>query len=124
MSHDIIADALNGIMNAHRAKKEFVILNHHSKMLLKVLDIAQEQGYITGYKVNERKIKIDIGKMMKCNSIKPRFSVSVDGIDKYLRRYLPARDVGIIIMSTNKGLVTQNEAYEQNLGGTLVAYFY
>ena len=124
MSQDIIADTLNQMMNGHRAKKEFVVVHRHSKMLLKVLDIAQEYGYVKDYKIDGKKLKIELGKFMNCNSIKPRFNVTVDGIDKYRRRYLPARDLGILIISTNKGLVTHEKAYEDNLGGTLVAYFY
>jgi small subunit ribosomal protein S8 len=124
MSQDIIADTLNQMMNGHRAKKEFVVVHRHSKMLLKVLDIAQEYGYVKDYKIDGKKLKIELGKFMKCNSVKPRFNVTVDGIDKYRRRYLPARDMGILIISTNKGLVTHEKAYEDNLGGTLVAYFY
>tara|TARA_Y100000310_G_scaffold345132_1_gene462064 strand:- start:1195 stop:1569 length:375 start_codon:yes stop_codon:yes gene_type:complete len=124
MSQDIIADTLNGMMNGHRAKKEFVVVHRHSQMLLKVLDIAMEHGYVRDYKVEGKNLKIELGKFMKCNSIKPRFNVTVDGIDKYRRRYLPARDLGILIISTNRGLVTHEKAYEENLGGMLVAYFY
>ena len=117
MSQDVISDALNGIMNAKKARKEFVVVNKHSKLLIKVLDIAIENGYIKNY-------KIDIGKLLKCNAIKPRFNVGASNIDKYMRRYLPARDLGILIISTNKGVLTHVEAYEKEIGGMLIAYFY
>jgi small subunit ribosomal protein S8 len=48
----------------------------------------------------------------------------MEEIESYMRRYLPARDMGILIISTNKGLLTHKQAYEQNLGGVLIAYFY
>ena len=124
MSQDVISDALNGIMNAKKARKEFVVVNKHSKLLIKVLDIAIENGYIKNYKLEENKLKIDIGKLIKCNAIKPRFNVGVPNIDKYMRRYLPARDLGILIISTNKGVLTHVEAYEKEIGGMLIAYFY
>ena len=124
MSQDIIADALNEIMNAKRAKKEFVILDRHSKLLINILDIAKEHGYIKEYKIDEKKIKIDLGTFMKCNAIKPRFNVKFESIDKYMKRYLPARDLGILIISTNKGLMTQEEIYDKEIGGVLIAYFY
>jgi len=111
-------------MNAKKARKEFVVVNKHSKLLIKVLDIAIEHGYIKNYKLEENKLKINIGKLIKCNAIKPRFNVGVPNIDKYMRRYLPARDLGILIISTNKGVLTHVEAYEKEIGGMLIAYFY
>ena len=62
--------------------------------------------------------------MNKCNAIKPRYNVTKNKIDKYMRRYLPSKDMGIIIVSTNKGLMTHIDAYDKNIGGALIAYFY
>ncbi|MBU1129378.1 MAG: 30S ribosomal protein S8, partial [Nanoarchaeota archaeon] len=59
-----------------------------------------------------------------CKSIKPRFTVDRTQIEKYRRRYLPARDVGTMIISTNKGLMTHQEADQEKIGGCLIAYFY
>lgn len=131
MSQDIVADALNMIMNAKRAGKTSVEITKFSKLLMNILDIAKTHGYIKEAKIEDKGegsgssvLKIEINKLNKCNSIKPRYYVDKDGIDKYVRRYLPARDFGIIIISTNQGLMTQNEAYEKNIGGSLIAYFY
>ncbi|VVB82159.1 30S ribosomal protein S8 [uncultured archaeon] len=41
-----------------------------------------------------------------------------------MRRYHPARGIGTLIISTNKGLMTQEEALEEGTGGSLIAYFY
>jgi len=126
MSQDVVADALNQIMNSKRAGKKEVEVKRYSNLLLRVLDIAKKQNYIGGYIVNEKekKLKIKIGELNKCGAIKPRFNVSVEEIERYMRRFLPARDFGIIIISSSKGLVTQKEAYEKNVGGALIAYFY
>jgi len=59
-----------------------------------------------------------------CKAIKPRFSANKIQIEKYRRRYLPARNLGIIIVSTNKGLMTHEEAMEKGIGGSLIGYFY
>lgn len=69
-------------------------------------------------------IKVEIGKLNECKAIRPRFYVTVKEIEKYVRRYLPARDFGYVIISTNKGLLTHNEAIEKNIGGSLIAYFF
>ena len=124
MSQDIIADTLNELMNAKRAKKESIVVDRHSKLLLNVLDMAKSLGYIKSYKTDDTKLEIEIGNLNNCRAIKPRFNVTVNKIDKYMRRYLPASDMGVIIISTNKGLVTHGDALEKKTGGALIAYFY
>lgn len=124
MSQDIIADTLNEIMNAKRSRKMSVVVDRHSKLLLKVLEIAKKSGYIESYKTEKTKLEIKIGNLNECRVIKPRFNVGKDEIFKYMKRYLPARDMGIIVISTNKGIITHIEATEKNIGGTLIAYFY
>ena len=44
--------------------------------------------------------------------------------EKYEKRFLPAMGFGILIVSTNKGLMTNAKAKEQNLGGTLISFAY
>lgn len=123
MSQDVISDALNQIMNAKRARKQEIKIKKHSKLLLKLLEIAKERKYIESYtaKGNEVEIKFNLN---NCRAIKPRFTVQVKDIDKYVRRYLPARNFGIIVLSTSAGLMTHEDALEKNLGGSLIAYFY
>ena len=65
-----------------------------------------------------------LGKINKCGSIKPRFSVKSNEIEKYEKRYLLAKDFGIIILSTNRGLMTHHEAKEKGFGGRLISYIY
>ncbi len=125
MSQDIFADAVNNVMNSKRAGKEELTVARCSKLLLKVLEIVQKKGYISyEFDKKEKKIKIKILKLNECKAIKPRFYVQVGDIDKYVRRYLPARGFGIIIISTSQGIMTQEEAYRKNIGGSLLAYFY
>lgn len=123
MSQDIVADALNQIMNAKRARKKVVIVKKKSKFLINVLDFIKKLGYID-YEVEDLIVKITINKLNECKAIKPRYNVKVERIDKYVRRYLPARNFGEILISTNKGLMTHHDAVSKNLGGCLVAYIY
>ena len=124
MSHDIIADILNKIMNGKNAGKKTVESRIVSKPMTKVMEIAKTKGYIKEFKIEDKKMVIEIGEINKCGAIKPRYYVKKDGIIKYLKRYLPAKDMGILIISTNKGMMTHYEAIEQKLGGCLIAYFY
>lgn len=124
MSQDTVADGLNQIMNAKKAGKTIVEIKQHSKLLLSVLAIAKLRGYIKGYKINGTKLTLETGKLNGCNAIKPRFVIQVDEIEKYVKRYLPARHIGILVLSTSKGLMTHLTALEKNIGGSLIAYFY
>ncbi len=124
MSQDKVADALNQIMNAKKARKSVVTLRAHSKLLLSILAIAKLKEYIKNYKVEGEQLVVEIGKLNGCNSIKPRYFVAVEDIEKYTKRYLPARDIGILILTTNQGLMTHQTALEKNIGGGLLAYMY
>ena len=126
MSQDIVADALNMIRNAVKARKETLEINRISGFLIEVLKIMKQKGAIKRYKIDSDKkmAKIDIGTLFECMVIKPRFTAKKDQIEKYRRRFLPARGIGTIIISTNKGLITHEEALEQGVGGSLIAYFY
>ena len=70
-------------------------------------------------------IKLNLlGKINKCGVIKPRYSVKKDEFEKFEERYLLARGMGILIVSTKWGIVTHNEAKKKNVGGKLLAYCY
>ena len=126
MSHDVVADALNMIKNAKKARKETIKITRISKLLTEVLKIMKQKNAIKKYRIDNKKktIEVTLGELSECKAIKPRFTVKKDQIEKYRRRYLPARNIGTVIVSTNKGLLTHEEAVEQNIGGCLIAYFY
>lgn len=126
MSQDVVADALNMMRNAKKARKKTVKIKRISNLLIEVLKIMKQEGAIKKYKINskDKSIEIAIGSLFTCKAIKPRFSVDKSQIEKYRRRYLPARDMGTVVVSTNKGLMTHEEAQKEQIGGCLVAYFY
>ncbi len=125
MSQDIVSDGLNQIMNAKRVEKRELTIKRYSKVLLNLLEMMKSRGHIE-YEINEKEktVKIQIIKLNKCKSVKPRYYAGVDAIDKYLRRFLPSRNFGTLVISTNKGLVDQKDAIKNNVGGSIVAYFY
>jgi small subunit ribosomal protein S8 len=123
MSQDIVSDGLNQIMNAKKARKNEVVLKKHSKVLRNVLDIAKEHGYLD-YVIEGNSLKIEIKDLNMIRSIKPRYTVPVNKINFYVRRFLPARNFGFMVVSTNNGLMKHEEAEEKNIGGCLIAYMY
>ena len=126
MSQDTVADALNMIRNAKKAGKETIKINRISNLLIEVLKIMKQKRYILRYKFEKdsKSIQLTIGELFDCKAIKPRFTIKKEDIEKYKRRYLPSRDIGVLIISTNKGLMTHEEAEEEQIGGCLIAYFY
>lgn len=124
MSQDKVADGLNQMMNAKIAGKKIVKISMHSKVLVSVLAIGKLKGYISNYNLEGKELKVTLGKLNFCRAVKPRYIVKVRDIEKYVRRYLPARGMGIVLISTSQGLMTHQTAQEKNLGGSIIAYFY
>ncbi|MEK6899431.1 MAG: 30S ribosomal protein S8 [Nanoarchaeota archaeon] len=125
MSQDILADTLNKVMNAKRAGHDGITVKRYSNFVLSVLALAKLKNYVASYKVADKELEIKIGsKLNACKAIKPRLIVRADEIMKYVRRYLPAKDMGVVIVSTSQGIMTHHTALEKNIGGALIAYIY
>jgi len=125
MSQDIVADGLNQIMNAKRIEKRELVIRRYSKVLLALFEMMKVRGHID-YEVDAeaKSVSVSVIKLNECRAVKPRYFVAVDGIDKYLRRFLPSRNFGTLVISTNKGIMNHKDAVKENLGGSVVAYFY
>ena len=125
MSQDIVSDGLNQIMNAKRVEKRELTIKKYSKVLIGLFEMMKAEGHID-YEVNEeaKTVAVKIIKLNECRAVKPRYYAGVADIDKYLRRFLPSRNFGTLVISTNKGLLGQKEAIKNNVGGSVVAYFY
>ncbi len=126
--NDPIADALSKINNAVKALYKEVELRK-SKFLVNILTVLKENGYVGSFEeIEDGKsgmIKVHlVGTINKCSVVKPRYAVKVEELEQYERRFLPAKGFGVIILSTSKGLLTQTQAKEQNVGGQIVAYCY
>ena len=126
MAHDIVADALNMMRNAKKANKENIRIGIISNLLIEILKIMKQKGAVKKYKINpkDKSLEISLGEFIECKAIKPRFSCNKSQIEKYRRRYLPSRDIGTVIISTSKGLITHEEAESEKMGGSLISYFY
>lgn len=129
MLNDPLANALSGILNYEKVGKKAFTINPDSKVIKKVLDIMNQHRYIgmaetiTDAKGGFTKVHL-LGAINKCGVIKPRFSVGLDEFEKFEKRHLPGKNVGIIIISTNKGIMTLDDAREKGIGGRLLAYCY
>ena len=125
MSQDVVADGLNEVMNAKRVGKVELTIKRYSKVLLNLFEMMKARGHID-YAVNaeDKIVTVTIIKLNECRAVKPRYYAGVADIDKYLRRFLPSRNFGSLVISTNRGLMDQKNAVANKLGGSVVAYFY
>lgn len=128
MRHDILADVFCAMKNAETIGRHECIVSA-SKLIKGVLDVIQKHNYIGKYEFIEDgkggKFKIGlIGKINNCNVIRPRFSIQINDIIKWEKRFLPAENVGILILTTPKGIIDQREAGKLKTGGRLLGFVY
>ena len=129
---DPIADYLTRIRNAYMAGKKVVEIPS-SKMKVALTQILCEKGYILSYKVvegtpfNTIKIALKYHPQTKMAAIKKIERVSTPG----LRQYASVEDMprvlnglGVAILSTSKGIITDKEAKELGIGGEVICYVY
>ena len=125
---DILADALN-TMKTHEIAGQRHCTVKSSKLIAKVLEILKGEGYITSFKLREdgkgNKFEVELaGKINEAKVVKPRLPVKKSEWSRFEQRFLPAYNIGVIIISTSKGVITNMEAQEQGIGGRLIAYVY
>ena len=129
---DPIADFLTRIRNAYLAGKKVVEIPS-SKMKEALTKILCEKGYILSYKVvegtpyNTIKIALKYHPETKMPAIKKIERVSTPGLRQYtdvasMPRVL--NGLGIAVISTSQGLVTDKEAKELGVGGEVICYVY
>ena len=126
---DTLSNAMITIKNAEVIGKDKCEITPASKLVGNVLKVLKDHGYIKGFEyVENNKGGIYIvelsGRINDCGAVRPRFSVKKTEYEKFEKRYLPARDFGILVVSTVEGVMSQKEAIERGLGGVLLAYVY
>lgn len=126
---DVLANAMAMIKNAEIRGHRQVVIWPISKLVGNVLRVMQRYGYVgeIEYIDDGRGGKFIVhllGKINNCGVIKPRFPVKWKDIPKWEEKYLPARNVGILILSTSKGVISHIEAKQMHTGGVLLAYVY
>jgi len=127
--NDPLADALSHIKNTERVGKMECTIKPASKLIGNVLSVMKEGGYIDEFEfVEDGKaglFKVQLrGKINDCNAIKPRFYVRMKEYEDWEKRLLPARDFGLLILTTSKGVMSHEKAIENGVGGQLLAFVY
>lgn len=129
MQNDPLAACLAKLFNAERVGKREVVVRPASKMIKTILGIMNDHRYLGSVEETADDkgswLKINLlGNLNKCGVIKPRFAAKNTEYEKWEKRYLPAKDFGILIVSTPQGVMTHTQAKEKKIGGRLLAYCY
>lgn len=126
---DPVADFLTRLRNASLAYHDDAVMPS-SKMKVGIAEILKSEGYITGWSIEDTKPQATLTVSMKYGPNRERVlsglrRISKPGLRVYVKRDEIPRvlgGLGVAILSTNAGLMTDREARKQGRGGELVAY--
>ena len=132
MITDSIGNYLTSIRNAIHAEHKVVQIPA-SKIKTEITKVLMDQGYILNYKIENTNTHAKIKIALKYNSITK--IPAIRGIDRVstpgLRKYSSATDLprvlnglGVAIISTSQGIMTDKKAREKNIGGEVICYVY
>ncbi|NOZ90965.1 MAG: 30S ribosomal protein S8 [Epsilonproteobacteria bacterium] len=127
MMTDIIADSLTRIRNAAQRRLDVTTLLH-SKTIEATVSILVDKGYLESYKVKEDGNKKTIKVVLKYDENGHSVINEIKKISKPGRRVYQGADeirsfkngYGTLVVSTNKGVIANDEAYKQNVGGEVI----
>ncbi len=129
MTRDLLNDALVTLRHADRDGRPRADIAPTSKLIGEVLRLFQEHGYVQEFAFvpNGRGGKYEVSlarRINSCGVVKPRLSVRYDDLERHESRFLPAQDFGLLVLSTNRGVIGHPQAREMKIGGRLLAYVY
>jgi small subunit ribosomal protein S8 len=126
---DPIADMLTRIRNANMARHDSVLIPS-SKMKLYIAKILKQEGFISDYEVTSEHSRRQIKMTLKYSEKNQPFISGLKRVSKPgLRIYIHGKEIpniyggmGIAIVSTSKGVMTGQKAWQQGIGGELLCY--
>ena len=128
-STNILANLFVTLYNTEARRKGECVVLPSSKLGMKVLETLQSHNYIGEFEhVDDKKggkFKIQLlARISKCGAITPRFKVKKGDYVKWEQTYLPSYSRGMLLVTTNQGVMSHHEAVKKGLGGMLIGYVY
>ncbi|AMB57686.1 30S ribosomal protein S8 [Microterricola viridarii] len=126
---DPVADMLTRLRNANSAYHDTVSMPH-SKLKSHIAEILKREGYISGFEVADAKVGQTLTLALKFGPNRERSIVGIKRVSKPgLRVYAKSTEIptvlgglGIAILSTSSGLLTDRQAEKKGVGGEVLAY--
>jgi small subunit ribosomal protein S8 len=124
-----VADAMSTLKNAADTGRAECTVQPASRLISELLRVMKEAGYIREYTLVEdgrgNQFKVTMSGMInKCGAISPRFSVKMADMENWEQQYLPSKSIGMLMISTSKGIISHHEARQLGIGGELLGYVY
>ena len=128
-TNNIIANLFTTLFNTEDRRKNNCIVIPTSKLAMEVLKTLKNEGYIGDFEhIDDKrggKFKIHLlAKITKCGAITPRFKVKKNEYNTWEQQFLPAYNRGILLVTTNQGVMSHKEAANKKIGGFLIGYVY
>ena len=128
-AQNVLANLFVTLYNNEARRKSECIILPTSKLGIEVLKTLQKDGYIGEFEhIDDKrggKFKIELlAKITKCGAISPRFKVKNEEYNEWEQQYLPAYNRGMLLVTTNQGVMSHHEAVNKGLGGFLIGYVY
>lgn len=128
MKHDLLADMFSMIKNSEKIGRNECLVQV-SRMIGEVLAVMESHRYIGKFELvpgeRGKNYRVELlGKINNCNVVRPRFSVKKREFIKWEKRFLPASDIGLLILTTPKGVMDHKKAKKQGTGGKLLGFVY
>jgi len=126
---DPVADMLTRLRNANTAYHDTVSMPH-SKLKAHIADILKAEGYISGWQVSDARVGKTLTLSLKFGPNRERSIAGIKRISKPgLRVYAKSTEIptvlgglGVAILSTSSGLLTDRQAEKKGVGGEVLAY--
>ena len=126
---NVLANLFVTLYNNETRRKDECTILPTSKLGIEVLKTLQRDGYIGEFEhVDDKRggkfnIKL-LAKITKCGAISPRFKVKTDEFNNWEQQYLPAYNRGMLLVTTNQGVMSHHDAAQKGIGGFLIGYVY
>ncbi|MDD3574417.1 30S ribosomal protein S8 [Methanospirillum sp.] len=124
-----VADAMSTLKNASDTGRAECVVQPAGRLIGELLRIMKEAGYIREYtriedgRGGQFKVVMS-GLINKCGCISPRYSVSLDEMEYWEQLFLPSKNIGMLMISTSKGVMGHHDARRNGVGGELLGYVY
>ena len=128
-TNNVLANLFTTIFNSEDRRKNNCVIIPASNLASKVLKTLNDEGYIGEFeRVEDKrggKFKINLlAKITKCGAITPRFKVKKDEYNTWEQQFLPSYNRGMLVVTTNQGVMSHKEAANKGIGGFLIGYVY
>ncbi|MEM0441490.1 MAG: 30S ribosomal protein S8 [Candidatus Caldarchaeum sp.] len=125
---DLVSSLFTTLQNNEMVRNRECIVKT-SKLVGEILKVLQRHGYIGAFEYIDNgrgglfKIQL-LGRINKSAPIKPRIAVKASQYEFFEQRFLPGRNIGLLVVTTPKGVMSHEEAKKQSTGGRLLGYVY